>query len=96
MTKVKKHITLDPITEQAIREVAKENGMSFSEALNRMAIYGLEKFMKLYGKKEECKIENQQSAESPFEKVRKEYWRRVLFDWENAELYGWVEMECRW
>ena len=73
MTKVKKHVTLDPVTEQTIREVAEEAGMSFSEALNRMAVYGLEKFMKLYTKKGESRMEKQQNAEeSQFEKVRKE------------------------
>lgn len=97
VNKVKKLFSLYRVTAQMIEDYSEELHIPQSQVVEEMLFLGLSGFRKKYRldavqKRSLAKESTEESdREKAFEKARKEKWRKIFFDYEHAEKYGWQE-----
>lgn len=79
-------ITLNDALLQEIDELAEAYKLTRSEMIERLILLGIPKF-KEQNQKQDMYIERKK----PSENLTEEYMKRVIFDYEKSEFYGWQQ-----
>jgi len=91
MARKKKKVSWNEQLLIELEDLAEKLGKRFSDVVNEVVILGLDAYRKRYA--DRLKKRKEEETEKKEEKtLSEEYMRRVIFDVENAEKYGWQEV----
>ena len=91
MARRKKKVSWNEPLLLELEELCEKLGKRFSDVVNEVVLLGLDAFKKRYA--DRLKKRKEEETEKKEEKtLSEEYMRRVIFDVENAEKYGWREV----
>lgn len=97
MPRPKKKVSFDEPILTELKKIAEKTRKRFSDIMNEAVILGIDGVRRKYAdkltEKTETETENGEEQLSELEKARRERWKKILFDVEHAELYGWRQVE---
>jgi len=73
-----------------LEELAEMLGKRFSDVVNEVVLLGLDAYKKKYA--DRLKRKEEETAEKKERFLSEEYMRKVIFDIEHADMYGWQEV----
>ena len=92
MARRKKKVSWDEQLLIELEELCEKLGKRFSDVVNEVVLLGLDAFKKRYADKLKRKEEEETAEKKKERTISEEYMRRVIFDVENADRYGWQEV----
>mgnify|MGYP000486372518 CR=1 FL=1 len=89
MARKKKKVSWNEQLLLELEELAEMLGKRFSDVVNEVVLLGLDAYKKKYADRLKRKEETGEKKERS---LSEEYLRRVIFDIEHADAFGWQEV----
>jgi len=91
MGRPKKKVSFNEQLLLELEEIAETLGKRFSDVVNEILLLGLDAYKRKYA--ERLKRREEETAEKKERSISEEYMRKVIFDIEHADMYGWQEAD---
>ena len=90
MGRPKKKVSFNEQLLLELEEIAETLGKRFSDVVNEIVLLGLDAYKRKYS--ERLKQREGETGEKKERTLSEEYMRKVIFDYEHADAYGWQEV----